>query len=102
MPAEQRAPSAPWGKRAAGNRLTSGNVGPPSADPRRHSHPVCRSFLTLIAVAAYWRWKSGREEAMTWCEANGVDFSEPTGSSVCGRNMNHFEFTTDHELLACH
>ena len=23
----------PWGKRAAGDRLTSGNVGPPSADP---------------------------------------------------------------------
>ena len=42
--------SAPWGKRTAGDRLTSGYALPPSDYPRRHSHPDCRSPLTLIVA----------------------------------------------------
>ena len=42
---------SPWGKRVAGDRLTSvGHALPPSDDPRRHSHPDCRSPLTLIVA----------------------------------------------------
>src|SRR5712672_3131674 len=39
-----------WGKRAAGGSLTAGFALPPSAYPRRHSHPDCRSPLTLIVA----------------------------------------------------
>jgi hypothetical protein len=42
-------PRQPLGENASpGIGLTSGNVGPPSDDPGRHSHRDCRSPLTLI------------------------------------------------------
>ena len=36
---DRQTASAPWGQPTAGDRLTSGNGGPPSDDPRLHSHP---------------------------------------------------------------
>jgi hypothetical protein len=47
---DRQTASAPWGQPTAGDRLTSGDVGPPSDKPRLHSHPDCRSILTLIAA----------------------------------------------------
>ena len=44
-------PRQPLGENASpGIGLTSGNVGPPSDDPGRHSHRDCRSPLTLIVA----------------------------------------------------
>jgi len=45
---DRQTASAPWGKRAAGGSLTTVGLRPPSVSlPRRHSHPDCRSPLTL-------------------------------------------------------
>jgi len=45
-----RTRQSPWGKRAAGVAcLRSGYALPPSDDPG-HSHPDCRSLLTLIVA----------------------------------------------------
>src|SRR6195256_4197094 len=46
-----RRTSVPWGKRAAGGSLPTVGLRPPSVSrPRRHSHPDCRSPLTLIVA----------------------------------------------------
>ena len=48
---DRQTTSVPWGKRAAGGSLTPVGLRPPSvSQPPAHSHPDCRSPLTLIVA----------------------------------------------------
>ena len=69
----------PWGKRAAGDRLTSGNVGPPSADPGAILILLVARFLTLIAARQACALFRGRDtdRGCNTCNSN------PTAG--CGR-----------------